>query len=471
LYMTGSTTKQTKPKKKRTITKVKKRTTTGRKSAGGNGAGIRNTLTVRLATAAPAIPGVGGGNSGGGGSSSSSAAGAPASTTILTGGVGSANAPTPRLQPPDDLRNDRIFELLTRIEGNSRGTSGFNTTNMRGQDQFIPVPGPRGEQGLPGKDSIIAGPQGLQGRDSTVAGPQGLPGRDSTVAGPQGLPGRDSTVAGPRGLRGAKGDKGDSYQNMQGPSSFVYEPNGQLVPAVPRNDLGRAANAVQAPADTSALAAGQGQALLAALERAADSTTARLQPSTQSAGQGQAQRAAIQALQDAPRGTAQKRPANLLADSIDTQAAAAAAAMDTGGLNEREQLDYQQRQRRDLMRLAADGQLAVPLAGIGLTPSTSGVLVRAGPLIEQLPDPENRLARVVADAPARVVMDDQLALRTGRALIPSTGIDGELTQRLALMRNPAPVPQVQGGQLVQRGARELAQFYPQTEDEFGTMDN
>eukprot|EP00953_Heterococcus_sp_UTEX-ZZ885_P029440 15622-Heterococcus_DN1.PRE.3 len=160
----------TTPKKKRTVTRVKRAT---------RSTVLRNTVNVRLA---PQLPGVS--SSLGGGGASSSSAGAPASTTILIGNGGVL----------DNNANDRILAALTRLEAG--GPRAVNTVPV--VERLIAGPpgrdgrdgvSIRGERGERGADSIVPGPPG---RDSTVPGP---PGRDSTVPGP---PGRDSTVPGPR---------------------------------------------------------------------------------------------------------------------------------------------------------------------------------------------------------------------------------------------------------------------------------
>jgi hypothetical protein len=393
------------------------------------GSVLKNTVNIRLAAAAPQLPGVSSGNSGGG--SSSSSAGAPASTTILTAGV------------RDDNKNDRILQALARIEaGGPRAQAGTMQNTLQGE-LFIPVPGPpgpRGERGERGLDSTVAGPRGERGErglDSTVPGPRGERGErglDSTVPGP---PGRDSTVPGPRGERGEQG--------LQGVSSFVYQPNGALMPEQQRQNLGRQDAAV-VPQDTSE------DRLVTALERMADRTQARLQPTERVIEQPLA-------IEDAGRGTAQKRPANQLAAAIDEQAQAEQAAMDTGDL--RAQLDEVQRARRNVMRQALDGNLAVPLSvplsGIGLTAETTGSIVRAGPIIEQMPDPSS-----------------ELAVMGGRELVPDGRITAQRSAQLAQLRAQISPPRLMArvttppriaGQMVVRGARELEQYYPTTEDD------
>ena len=75
-----------------------------------------------------------------------------------------------------------------------------------GSDQV--VPGPRGPQGVPGRD----------GQDSTVPGPPGKPG----PAGKDGAPGKDgadSTVPGPQGAQGEPGPAGkDGAPGPAGPA-------------------------------------------------------------------------------------------------------------------------------------------------------------------------------------------------------------------------------------------------------------
>eukprot|EP00953_Heterococcus_sp_UTEX-ZZ885_P034146 17712-Heterococcus_DN1.PRE.1 len=356
----------TTPKKKRTVTRVKRAT---------RSTVLRNTVNVRLA---PQLPGVS--SSLGGGGASSSSAGAPASTTILIGNGGVL----------DNNANDRILAALTRLEAG--GPRAVNTVPV--VERLIAGPpgrdgrdgvSIRGERGERGADSIVPGPPG---RDSTVPGP---PGRDSTVPGP---PGRDSTVPGPRGEQGLQG--------IPGVASYVYQPNGQLVAEPERANLGRQQPAVVPPDTVSSE-----DRLVTALERMADRTQPRLQPPK------------IEqplAIEDAGRGTAQKRPLNQLAASIDQQANAEQQQMDTGGL--RQQLNDLQRQRRDVFRQAAEGELSVPLSGVGLTPQSIGALVRAGPLIEQLPDDPSALAlRAPRDlVPLQQQQEEQLTIRAAERL-------------------------------------------------------
>jgi hypothetical protein len=424
------------PKKKR-VARVKRVT----KSS------LKNTVNIRLSSAAPQLPGVSSGGyigGGGGGGSSSSSAGAPASTTIFTSGV------------RDDNANDRILQALTRIEqGGPRTQAGSMQYALDGE-RFVPIPGPPGP----------AGRDGRNGRDGiSIKGEKGDPGQDSTVAGPAGRDGRnglDSTVPGPRGERGE-----------QGVSSFVYQPNGALALEQERPNLGRQQQQADVVPNTE-------DRLVLALERMADRTQERLQPAP-----------VIEqplAIEDAGRGTAQKRPANQLAAAIDQQALVEANQMDVGGL--RQELNDIQRQRRDVFRQAAEGNLAVPLSGIGLTPSTIGAMVRAGPLIEQLPDPSNELAirgerglvprveenelalRGVPAAPE--LSANQLAVLGGRALVPDGRITAQRSQELALLRQQVTPPRIMarvatppriGGQLVPRGTREIQQFYPPTTED------
>ena len=83
------------------------------------------------------------------------------------------------------------------------------------------IPGPKGDQGAPGRDGVdgqaIVGPKGDPGKDSDVPGPAGA---DSTVPGPQGAPGKDSTVPGPPGERGPQGERGadSTVPGPQGPA-------------------------------------------------------------------------------------------------------------------------------------------------------------------------------------------------------------------------------------------------------------
>lgn len=88
----------------------------------------------------------------------------------------------------------------------------------------VPIPGPRGPQGEPGKDAPTItpspGPPGADGKDgadSTVPGPQGPqgePGADSTVPGPSGPPGRD----GRDGVDGEDGQTCPDGYSLQAPS-------------------------------------------------------------------------------------------------------------------------------------------------------------------------------------------------------------------------------------------------------------
>lgn len=393
--------------KPKTATPKKKRTVAKVKRATRTTV-LRNTVNVRLA---PQLPGV---SSTGGGGSSSAAAGAPASTTILTGNGGVM----------DNNMNDRILTALGRLEA-----AGPRAVNVA----------PAAVAGRDGRDGVsIRGDQG-------PAGPEGPRG----AQGLQGIPGVASV--GPPGPQGPPG-----LQGVPGVASFVYQPNGQLVAEPPRANLGRQQPAVVPPDMVNSE-----DRLVTALERMAERAQPRLQPPK------------IEqplAIEDSGRGTAQKRPLNQLAASIDDQANAEQQQMDTGGL--RAELDMLQRQRRDVFRQAAEGELSVPLSGVGLTAESSGALVRAGPLIEQLPDDPSALAlRAPRDFPQQQQQEDQLTIRAGRALVPTTGITAERSQQLALLRQRQPQQQQPvGGQLVQRGARDLQQFYPPQDDEFGDME-
>jgi hypothetical protein len=403
--------------KKKTATPVKKRLArVKRVKRAPKGTVLKNVVSIRLASAAPQLPGVSSGNSGGGGSSSSSS-GAPASTTILTAGV------------RDDNSSDRILQALARIEASPRAQAGAMQNTLQGE-RFIPVPGPAGPAGPRGEQGL----QGLQGVGAV--GPQGLRGErgDRGEKGERGEPGVGSV--GPAGPPGPRGEQG-----LQGVSSFVYQPNGALMPEQQRQNLGRQEAAV-VPQDTTE------DRLVTALERMADRTQARLQPTERVIEQPLG-------IEEAGRGTAQKRPANQLAAAIDEQAQAEQAAMDTGDL--RAQLDEVQRARRNVMRQALDGNLAVPLSGIGLTAETTGSIVRAGPIIEQMPDPSN-----------------ELAVMGGRAIVPDTRITAERSAQLAQLRQQISPPRLMArvttppriaGQMVVRGARDLEQYYPTTEDD------
>lgn len=92
----------------------------------------------------------------------------------------------------------------------------------------VPIPGPPGPKGEPGKDAPtitpspgLPGAPGKDGADSTVpgpAGPQGPPGADSTVPGPSGPPGRD----GRDGTDGRDGQTCPDGYSLQAPS---YDPD------------------------------------------------------------------------------------------------------------------------------------------------------------------------------------------------------------------------------------------------------
>jgi hypothetical protein len=423
-----------KPMKKKLATSKKKRVARVKKIS--RSSILKNTVNIKLAAAAaPQLPGVSSTGFSGGGSSSSSAAGAPASTTIFTAGV------------RDDNGNDRILQALMRIEAAGPRAQAGSMQNTLNGERFIHVPGPAGRDGRNGRDSTVAGPQGIPGRDSTVAGPRGEPGRDSTVPGPQGIP---------------------------GVSSFVYQPNGSVAPEPVRANLGRQ-QADVVPQDNSE------DRLVLALERMAERNQPRLQATATQIASGAAAFEQPLAIEDAGRGVAQKRPANQLAESIDQQALAEANQMDTEGL--RSELDMIQRQRRDVFRQAAAGELSVPVSGVGLTPETTGALVL--PIIEQMPDPSSELAVIggrslVRAGPIIEQMPDpssELAIRGGRSLVPDTRITAERSQQLARLRQQVTPPRLLeqrvatpprlGGELVPRGTRDIQQFYPPTQDDFG----
>ncbi|AVH57898.1 MULTISPECIES: hypothetical protein [Streptomyces] len=92
----------------------------------------------------------------------------------------------------------------------------------------VPIPGPPGPKGDPGKDAPTitpspgtSGAPGRDGTDSTVpgpAGPAGPPGADSTVPGPSGPPGQD----GSDGADGRDGQTCPDGYSMQAPS---YDPD------------------------------------------------------------------------------------------------------------------------------------------------------------------------------------------------------------------------------------------------------
>jgi hypothetical protein len=87
------------------------------------------------------------------------------------------------------------------------------TVDEHGKAILLPGPkGDRGEQGIPGKDSMIAGPQGKPGVG--IPGPQGKPG----------VPGRDSNVPGPKGDKGDRGEQGESVQGPQGVQGIQGSP-------------------------------------------------------------------------------------------------------------------------------------------------------------------------------------------------------------------------------------------------------
>jgi hypothetical protein len=86
----------------------------------------------------------------------------------------------------------------------------------------VPIPGPPGPQGKPGRDAPTITPRpgesgvpGTDGADSTVPGP----------AGPPGPPGADSTVSGPQGERGEKGETGErGPAGRSCPEGYSWQP-------------------------------------------------------------------------------------------------------------------------------------------------------------------------------------------------------------------------------------------------------
>lgn len=103
----------------------------------------------------------------------------------------------------------------------------------------VPIPGPVGPQGEPGKDAPTItpspgpiGPQGEDGEDgadSTVPGPTGPPGADSTVPGPAGAPGRD----------GRDGTDGEDGATGSPPASWTFTYNGTEYTCQPVDDFDR----------------------------------------------------------------------------------------------------------------------------------------------------------------------------------------------------------------------------------------
>nr|UAX58294.1 collagen-like protein [Streptomyces sp. A144] len=92
----------------------------------------------------------------------------------------------------------------------------------------VPLPGPRGPKGEPGKAAPTItpspGPPGRDGQDSTVPGPAGspgAPGADSTVPGPSGAPGKDGQD-GQDGAPGRDGQDGAPGRDGQPPASWTF---------------------------------------------------------------------------------------------------------------------------------------------------------------------------------------------------------------------------------------------------------
>lgn len=102
----------------------------------------------------------------------------------------------------------------------------------------VPVPGPRGPQGEPGRPAPSpspgpSGPPGRDGADSTVPGPAGSPGADSTVPGPAGPPGQDGRD-GQDGAAGADGRPPAGWSFDYGGVTYTCRPVDDFDPAAPR---------------------------------------------------------------------------------------------------------------------------------------------------------------------------------------------------------------------------------------------
>lgn len=86
----------------------------------------------------------------------------------------------------------------------------------------VPIPGPLGPKGDPGKAAPTITPA------PGTSGAPGQPGSDSTVPGPQGpagVPGADSTVPGPAGPVGPQGERGETgATGERGPAGQSCEP-------------------------------------------------------------------------------------------------------------------------------------------------------------------------------------------------------------------------------------------------------
>lgn len=111
---------------------------------------------------------------------------------------------TDRLTSAEERANDnqqKVGALASQVE--SLGEKPVATTSkpLPQRLRYVPVVGPRGPQGVAGRD----------GDDSTVPGPTGRPGRDgadSTVPGPAG-----ESITGPAGKDGAAGKDGRDGTN------------------------------------------------------------------------------------------------------------------------------------------------------------------------------------------------------------------------------------------------------------------
>jgi len=114
----------------------------------------------------------------------------------------------------------------------------------------VPVPGPRGPQGEPGKSAPALtpspgpqGPPGEDGDDSSVPGPAGSPG----------APGVDSTVPGPTGPAGRDGRDGEAGDDGRPPASWAFTYGGVTYTCTPVDEFDPAAPRYQcdAPAEPS----------------------------------------------------------------------------------------------------------------------------------------------------------------------------------------------------------------------------